>query len=64
VRIQSGYLSVREFCDAIAEPNVAAVYLGSGRIDDMPEFLDCVAASYTLSASYGSGRELWVRPRP
>ena len=64
VRIQSGYLGVREFCDVIAEPNVAAVYLGSGRIDDMPEFLDCVAASYTLSASYGSGRELWVRPRP
>ena len=65
VRVQAGYLSIRELLEAGADPRVHAVLFATGRLTAAPvaSFHDWVAEHFQRVdlRDVGAGVELWVR---
>lgn len=60
VRTLAGYLTPDEFCGALG-PSVAVVFLGTGRFQQAPEYMDCIARGFVVAKTYPGDRSLWLR---
>jgi dolichyl-phosphate-mannose-protein mannosyltransferase len=61
VRVQSGYLTAVQLERIIARDNVRVILLGTGRLQNIPGFMNWLHANFILEADLGDGAALYVR---
>ncbi len=63
VRIDTGYVTAQQFIQEAAQPEVHAVLIYTGRLQnpDLAPFRMWLSQHFRLTKNYGSGRGLWIK---